>query len=105
VKARRITEISVQTDEAFIIHRRAGSTQASCAQCGPSAPMVTPEEGAILFEIPVRAIYREIEGGQLHFQETPAGSVVVCLDSLQKIVPLLSSNSNSQTQNNKEISS
>jgi hypothetical protein len=97
VKARRVTEITVQTDEAFIIRRRAGSVQVCCAHCGSGVPMVTPEEAAALFRVGVRAIYREIEAGQLHFQETPGGSVVVCLDSLQKIVGLLSRNSGSQT--------
>ena len=104
MKARRITEISVQTDEAFVIRRRAGSFQAVCATCGPTAPMITPEEAAALFQVPVRAIYRAVEGGQLHFQEAPASSVVVCLDSLQEMVPQFR-NSNSKTQNDKEIPS
>jgi hypothetical protein len=67
--------------------------------------MITPEEAAALFQVAVRVIYRTLETGQLHFQETPAGSVAVCLESLQKIASSLSSNSHSQTQNNKEIPS
>lgn len=105
MKARRITEITVQTDEAFVIRRPAGSPHATCVQCGSSAPMVTPEEAAVLFTVAVRVIYREIEAGQVHFEETPAGSVAVCLDSLQKIAPLLRRNSSSKIKNEKEIQS
>ena len=96
MKARRITEITMQTDEAFVIRRSAGSVQAMCAHCGSGAPMITPEEAAVLFKVAVRVIYREVESGQLHFQETPAGSVVVCLDSLRKIASSLPRNSSSQ---------
>lgn len=105
MKARRITEITTQTDEAFIIRRRAGSAQAFCAQCGADTPMITPEEAAVLFRVAVRLIYRAVETGQLHFQENAAGSLVVCLGTLQKAAPSLSLSSSSQIQNNKEIPS
>lgn len=108
MKARRITEITTQTDEAFVIRRRAGTVQAVCPQCGPDVPMITPEEAALLFRVSVRVIYRAVDAGQVHFQETPAGSVEVCLGSLQQIVPLLSKGSSSQiknTKDNKEIQS
>lgn len=109
VKARRVTEITLQTDEAFVLRRRAGSAHAHCPGCGSVVPMFTPEEATALLRVSVRTIYREIEAGQLHFHETPEGSVLVCLDSLQKITSLLTRNSNSQiktntnTNTNKEI--
>lgn len=105
MKTRRITEITTQTDEAFIIRRRAGSKQALCAQCGPSTPMLTPEEAAALFQVAVRVIYCAVGTGQLHFQETPSGSLVVCLHSLQNVAPIVSKNSSSQIQTDKEIPS
>jgi hypothetical protein len=104
-KAKRVTEITMQTDEAFVIRRSAGSPHAMCTQCGSVVPMVTPDEAAILFRVAVRVIYREIEAGQLHFQETAAGSVLVCLDSLRKLASLLPRKSSSQIKNNKEIES
>jgi hypothetical protein len=104
VKARRVTQITTQTDEAFVIRQSAGSVQPLCARCGSVVPMLPPEEAAVLFGVPVRAIYREIEAGQLHFQEMST-SVVVCLDSLRRIASMLPSNSSTQTKlkNNKEI--
>jgi hypothetical protein len=105
VKARRVTEITMQTDEAFAIRRRAGSVTAVCAQCGSGMPMLVPEEAAVLFGVAVRAVYRELETGRLHFQETSTGSVLVFLDSLRKIASGFLRNSSSQINNNKEIKS
>jgi hypothetical protein len=100
VKARRITEITTQTDEAVIIRRHAGSAPATCTQCGPDVPMITPEEAAVLFRVGVRSIYRTVETGQLHFQENSAGVLTVCLSSLQKAAPLLFQDASSQIQKN-----
>lgn len=106
VKARRITEITVQTEEAFVLHRSSGSPHASCAQCGTAAPMVTPEEAAVVFGVAVRTIYREIEAGELHFEETAAGSVLVCLHSLRQTASLGSPDTSPQTKKTtKEIQS
>jgi hypothetical protein len=105
VKARRIAEITIETEEALVIRRASGSVQAMCAQCGREVPMLTPEEAAILFRVAVRSIYREIEGGQLHFQETATGSVVVCLDSLRKAVPEFSSRASSSSSSSSNTSS
>jgi hypothetical protein len=88
VKIRRTTAISIQTDEAFIVRRGRGGVEVLCRQC-IAAVMIPPEEAAALLQLPVRRIYRLIEAGQLHFQETTAGSVLVCLESLRKMAPLL----------------
>ena len=101
MKAKRVTEITMQTDEAIVIRRSAGSPQVMCTQCGSVVPMVTPDEAAVLFRIAIREIYREIEAGQLHFQETAAGSVLVCLDSLRKIASLLPGESSLEIKNKK----
>ena len=106
MKARRVTEITVQTEEAFVLRRSSGSPHASCAQCGTPSPMVTAEEAAVLFGVAVRSIYREIEAGELHFEETAAGSVLVCLHSLRQTASLRPSDTSPQTKKTiKEIQS
>jgi hypothetical protein len=105
MKAKRTTEITVQTDEAFVIRRGVGSAHLNCEQCGAGAPMVAPEEAAALMGVAVRAIYREVEAGRLHFQDSSFGSVVVCLGSLRDIASSLSGNSSTQIKNQKEIQS
>lgn len=67
--------------------------------------MVTPGEAASLFRVGVRTIYREVEAGRFHFLETDSGSVLICLDSLQKAALPSSGNSTLQINQIKEIPS
>ncbi|HXG68777.1 MAG TPA: hypothetical protein VNO70_27010 [Blastocatellia bacterium] len=46
--------------------------------------MVTPEEAVILTGISARAIYRWVEGGRVHYTETAAGFLFICLQSLAR---------------------
>lgn len=89
MKIRRVTAISIQTEEAFIIRRSGSVAEVTCKQCAARVAMVTPEEAASFLKLPVRWIYRRIEAGELHFHETEAGAVLVCLESLRKNVPRL----------------
>jgi predicted site-specific integrase-resolvase len=43
---------------------------------------VTPEEAAALAAVSTRIIYRWVEAGQLHFNETAEQSPLICLNSL-----------------------
>lgn len=46
--------------------------------------MVTPEAAAVVAGVSTRTVYRWVEAGKIHFAETPAGLVLVCLNSLLK---------------------
>lgn len=83
VRSRRITEITLETNEIYTIRRDAGSVCIPCSQCGAS-DMVTVHQAAALFHVGVRAICREVEAGRLHFLESAGGSLLICLDSLQQ---------------------
>jgi hypothetical protein len=96
VKARRTTKISLETDETFTIRRGTNSPRVPCPICGPLSVMVTCDEAAILYRVGVRDLCREIDAGHLHFHETEAGAVLVCLHSLDIAASLASSNSTLQ---------
>jgi hypothetical protein len=96
VKPRRVTEITLETDEIFTIRQSAGSKLIHCPQCDSASVMVTPEQAAILFRVGLRDLCREIEAGRLHFQESPSGLLLICLDSLRNSALLGSANSNLQ---------
>ncbi len=64
--------------------------------------MLTPDAAASLFAVPSRWIYRWVEVGQLHFQETTSGAVLVCPNSLQKAVQLHAGDPGSPNLNNEE---
>ncbi|MGD0629750.1 MAG: hypothetical protein ABR987_10365 [Terracidiphilus sp.] len=92
MKTRRITEITLQSDEIFTIRRSEGSIRTLCTQCASASAMVTPQEAATLFRVGIRAICREVDAGRLHFQENASGLLLICLQSLQSSALLGSTN-------------
>ena len=91
MKLRRVTRITAETHEAVLIRQSTAVRESTrpdsmhCPQCQPGSPMATPDEASSLLALPVRTIYRAIEAGQVHFVETAAGFVFVCLNSLSRI--------------------
>jgi hypothetical protein len=55
-----------------------------CNFCGGQSAMLAPEEAALLSGVGVRAIYRAIEEGRVHFLEGASGALVVCLGSIRE---------------------
>jgi hypothetical protein len=83
VEKKKIITITKETCEVFAIRLnsyRSGLTW--CAQCAAEVEMLTPDEAAMLARTSVRSIFRRTELGQLHFSETPAGKLFICLHSL-----------------------
>jgi len=76
------TKITIETREVWIIRRPDHVVRGWCGRCAAWVEMVTGEEAAHLIGVGVRAIFRWIEQARLHFTETPAGSVMICLPSL-----------------------
>lgn len=79
------TEITVETDRRFVIRHRRKTPEAWCAQCASPARMVSPEEAADVGGWRLRAVYRWIETGAVHFTEHSNGFLLVCLNSLRLI--------------------
>jgi hypothetical protein len=80
---KRRTEIIIKTDRLIIVRRSASSSFAAwCESCASPARMLNVEEAALLARSTSRAIYKRVEANQLHFTETPEGSLLVCLNSL-----------------------
>ena len=52
-----------------------------CGQC--SEPLFFAEEAVHATGLSSRAIHRLVETGELHFAETAAGSLLVCLNSFR----------------------
>ena len=79
----RKTEKAVEIHEFYIIRSTSGSLPALCAECSTGdAIMVAPEQASVVAHVPVRAIYRWVETGMIHYKEGPTGSLTVCLKSL-----------------------
>ena len=84
MEIKRKTEIFVETSRRFVIHGPESAEQIVCRECGE--PMLAAEQAAALFDIGRRTVYQIIENATIHFVETEAGVLLVCPDSLSRIL-------------------
>ena len=54
-----------------------------CGQC--SQPLVLAERAVAATGLSSRAIHRLVETGEIHFAETPAGALLICLSSYRGV--------------------
>ena len=85
MRTRRIIEITIETRQVTIIRRRQPPVSAWCAACAEVVEMLTAEQAALVIGQSVRAIYRQVEQGRFHFNETAEGRVSLCLNSVLKV--------------------
>ena len=74
--------------QVVIINRPFVSPQKKCEICAEPSGMITPDEAAALFEVSTRTIYGWLELGAIHFSETPASGLLICLQTLVKNISL-----------------
>jgi hypothetical protein len=79
---KRTTRLTIETRQVCVIRRRQASHRAMCKACGEAVNLVTADEAAALAHISLRAIYRLIEAGKLHFTETSQEPLLICFNSL-----------------------
>jgi hypothetical protein len=83
VTKKRRTETTIETRQRWIVTRADKSPLIYCPDCPDgSSLMVAPEEAAVLVGVNLRFIYRWVEAERIHYSETSAGAVLVCLESL-----------------------
>jgi hypothetical protein len=84
MRKKRRTDIMVETDQVLVIRQQRSLTQTWCQGCAEQVKMVTVEQAAAVAGVSLRAIFRRVEAGKLHFTETPDGLLFICLNSLLK---------------------
>lgn len=84
MELKRKFEMLVATNRRYIIRQSASVKQLACAKCGE--PMLTTGQAAKLFSIKQRRIFQIIETEAVHFTETEAGVVVICITSLAEVL-------------------
>lgn len=80
--AKRITEITVETERFLILHRRTRNVRAWCDQCNSEVGTATPAEAARLAGVSLAAIYDLAAAGAIHSGFTTGGESFICLKSL-----------------------
>ena len=80
---KRRTEIKIQMERLVIVRPRRSTNMIEwCEACAGLTRMLTVDEAAAVARSTSRDIYRRVEAGELHFMETPEGSLLICLDSI-----------------------
>ena len=75
------TEITVETRQSIIIHRRGALMQSWCERCGAQAGLVRLD-AAQPAGISLQRIHRQVEADRLHLVEIAEGLHYICLNSL-----------------------
>lgn len=80
---KRRIEITVETERVTLVRRRREKRRTLwCAACDAESFMLSMDEAAAFAGMSTMAVFRLAEAGRLHWQETRAGSLVVCRNSL-----------------------
>jgi hypothetical protein len=79
---KRRTEITIETERLLLLRDSSRSLFLWCDACCAQVRMLTPEEAASTAQVSVRAIYRRVEAGELHFIEMPEWPVLICANSV-----------------------
>lgn len=79
MKKKRRVEITVE-QRSLVLRPAVKEAVVFCPHC--ASPTISPEQAAALTGVSIRAVYRQIEQGQLHFVETETGRLRLCFNSL-----------------------
>lgn len=83
---RQRTEISIETHEIKIIRIRNSASQIFCEQCQSQTSPFTADQIAVLLQISVDEVCRDIETGKFHLTGSPPQQnlALICGDSLSR---------------------
>ena len=81
-----MTKTIILKSERLIINRPGRTASAICEKC--AGGMLTLEEAVAVAGVSSRVIHRRVEMGAVHFDETPDGLLLVCLNALAAHVGL-----------------
>lgn len=76
------TKITIRTDQVRVVRRRRSCGMKWCEPCAAPAEMLSPEEAAVVSDLSLRTLFRQIEAHELHFTETSDGFLWICFNSL-----------------------
>lgn len=57
-----------------------------CNSCSSEQPFALPERAASAAGISLRQLFRRLEAGEIHFNESPQRTVLICLTSIKSNV-------------------
>ena len=75
------TKITIETERLLVLSRRR-SFESWCPSCGSVVQRLTVDEAAAVARVNSLTVYRWVEAGMVHFDETEAGVPLICAVSL-----------------------
>lgn len=79
---KRRIEINIDRQRLFVLKRRGASGPEWCRACGEKVQMLTPDQAAVIANVSSRTIYRRVEAGEMHYNETADGRLLICPNSI-----------------------
>ena len=80
--AKRHFRILIQTEEVVVRRSETTPTFTWCRECKGETRMMTVTQAALLCQVDHNAIRERIHRGELHVSQTPAGVILICMQSL-----------------------
>jgi hypothetical protein len=82
---RRTRKLKITVEkERFLVLRHEQEVEQWCTDCRAMVRMIRPAAAAAVAAVSDRTIFRQIESRRLHFSETQAGAVLICLNSIME---------------------
>ena len=78
---KRRTIAKIETHNVTVVRTVGTPVNLWCEACGSTTEMVTPERAAEMLKTNPRAIYQQVEKGEVHFVETGGGELLICWSS------------------------
>jgi len=85
-KPKHVRRVTVTTERTFIFKSRSSARIGWCADCGAEVAMMSVEGAARESALGEMEIYKLIEVRGIHFFEDDEGRVIVCLNSLRRLM-------------------
>ena len=80
MKRTRTVKLVVETNRRITFRRSGAAPARPCGLC--AGPLLPLEAAVAVTGLSSRAIHLRVEAGEVHFAETPAGTLLVCPGSL-----------------------
>jgi hypothetical protein len=76
---------TIEARQLFVIRQPQDWLLSWCPGCAGDTTMVAPDVAASLCAVNTLTVYRWVEAGAVHFNETLEGRLFVCLNSLPQV--------------------
>ena len=83
---KRVTIVSVEKERVVEIRGLRRSRESGCEQCGVETRLLTPDEAALIAGVSPSLVCDWVETGRVHFTKTSDGLLLVCLNSLGRLL-------------------